>query len=180
MNHNEPIESTVAALRAEMAEQRREIAALRSTRRQHARGRNLGAILGVCLALIVGTVALAAIPGLGGVITGCYNKSSGALRVIDAQAVPPQTCTNKETQLTWNQTGPQGPQGPQGPIGTPGPAGLQGPQGAPGATGATGPTGPAGPQGPQGATGPACWPGPQGAPGAQGTAGLTWRGEWLP
>jgi hypothetical protein len=177
MNHTEQIEATVAALRAEMAEQRREIAALRSTRRWHPRGRNIGAILGVCLALLLGTAALAAIPGAGGLITGCYNRTSGALRVIDAQAVPAQKCTTKETQLTWNQTGPQGLTGPQGTPGLQGPQGLPGPQGLKGDTGATGPQGlpgVAGPTGPIGATGAT---GPQGPVGPKG---INWRDEWLP
>jgi hypothetical protein len=164
--HTQP---TFDDLARQVQEQQRQIAALAG---QRARGRRAaGAIVGLILAPLLGAVALAAIPGTGGVITGCYTKTSGALRVIDAQAVPAQTCTTKETQLTWNQTGPQGPQGPRGPQGTPGPVGPQGdpgPQGLPGATGTQGDTGPAGPQG------------PQGAPGPQGQKGLNWRGEWLP
>ena len=74
-----------------------------------------GLALGV--ALIVG-IAGASIPQ-GGVYTGCYMKSGGTLRVIDAS----QTCKSSETRITWNERGQQGPQGLQGP---PGPALITG------------------------------------------------------
>jgi len=51
-------------------------------------------------------IAIAAIPGAGGTISACYD-SKGAMRVIDAQAGA--RCTNKETPLTFNATGPTGP-----------------------------------------------------------------------
>lgn len=133
MNHNEQIDSTIAALRAEMAEQRREIAALRATRRSLARGRSLGAFLGFCLALLVGAVALAAIPDAGGMLTGCYDKENGKLRLIDAQAS--KNCRKDERQITWNQTGPQGLPGVAGPKGDKGDPGPQGPAGTAGISG---------------------------------------------
>lgn len=71
--------------------------------------------------------ALAAIPDAGGVIHGCYLKVDGGLRVIDTEAG--QTCRSAETELAWNQTGPQGPQGEPGPHGPKGPQGPEGPQG---------------------------------------------------
>jgi hypothetical protein len=80
--------------------------------------------------------AVNSIPSPSGVFTGCYNNSSGALRVIDPSTG--QHCSATETQVTWNKKGQTGPTGPAGP---------QGPQGA---TGATGPVGPQGPQGPAG------------------------------
>lgn len=104
-------------------------------------------------------VAVGAIPGSDGTITGCYNTVPqdvasntipyGTLRVID----PSQTDTNmdvyscypSEKTITWNQQGPPGPQG------TPGTQGVQGPQGA---------------KAPQGAQGPAGTPGGTGAPGS--------------
>jgi hypothetical protein len=89
------------------------------------------------------------IPAANGVISGCYDKSGGALRVIDSDVT---TCKSNETSLTWNQTGPTGPTGLTGPQGIPGPAGPAGPAGP---TGAAGPAGPIGPQGPTGPTGPA-------------------------
>lgn len=79
--------------------------------------------------------AWASIPDSGGVIHGCYkpqaNGSNTPLGVIDT-ALSNGRCPNGDTEVDWNQTGPQGPQGPAG------------------ATGATGPTGPIGPQGPAG------------------------------
>ena len=87
---------------------------------------------------IAGTVVYATIPS-NNVISGCYLKSGGSLRVLDPSAT---SCKSGETSLAWNVqgptglTGPQGVQGPQGPIG---------PQGIQGVTGATGPAGPAGP-----------------------------------
>lgn len=98
------------------------------------------------------TVALAAIPDSStGVITGCYNQISGALRVIDAQHGA--RCLTGEKKLTWNQTGPQGPLGPQGPQGAKGETGAAGPQGPAGPQGEDGPPGPRGPVGPQGPSG---------------------------
>jgi hypothetical protein len=44
------------------------------------------------------TIAIAAIPD-GNTITGCRNKSTGALRVIDTAAH--QSCTTSEAQLKW-------------------------------------------------------------------------------
>jgi type VI protein secretion system component Hcp len=73
-------------------------------------------------ALAVGSIAWAAIPDPRGVISGCYDKSSGALRVMDTQTGTPKACAAKELPLNWNQQGPQGvpgPQGPQGPAGGP-------------------------------------------------------------
>jgi hypothetical protein len=94
--------------------------------------------------MMIGGVALAAIPDATGVIHACY-KSGGDIRVINA---PSESCKVIETALAWNQQGPQGPQGVQGPQGETGPAGPQGPKGE------TGPQGPEGIQGPQGPTGP--------------------------
>jgi hypothetical protein len=58
---------------------------------------------------LVGVVLIrASIPSPSGVIFGCFDRSSGSLRVIDNATT---TCKPEETQLTWNQTGPQGPIG---------------------------------------------------------------------
>jgi type VI secretion system secreted protein Hcp len=83
------------------------------------------------VALGAGTaVAIAAIPSTSdGVIHGCYlttttaGQTVGELRVVDADAVPPQSCTAGEATLTWNQQGPTGPVGPQGDPGPPGDSG---------------------------------------------------------
>lgn len=112
-------------------------------------------------------IASAAIPGAGGVISGCYVTKLGVLRVIDTQKAPPDKCLSTETPITWNQTGPAGPAGakgetgatgaigPQGPAGAKGDIGSQGPVGAKGDTGSQGPAGAQGPQGPQGPAGTA-------------------------
>lgn len=64
-------------------------------------------------------IASAAIPGVGGVISACYDKQ-GTMRVIDAEAG--QACSNKESPLTMNQTGQTGQTGPTGPMGPVGPS----------------------------------------------------------
>jgi len=77
-----------------------------------------------------GGVAFATIPGSGGMISGCYERNSGLLRVIDAGAGA--TCRSSETPLDWNQQGPRGPQGEKGdpgPKGDPGEPGPRGPAG---------------------------------------------------
>jgi hypothetical protein len=91
-------------------------------------------------ALLMAGIAYATIPDGGGAIHGCYARSGGSLRVIDASVT---NCKSGETSLDWSVRGPQGLQGPAGATGPQGPAGQQGAQGS------------AGPQGPQGATGPA-------------------------
>lgn len=71
---------------------------------------NIGAGFLIGVVVAGATVAVATIPhSISGVITGCYANRNGALRVIDAQAG--QTCARGETQISWNQTGPQGPAG---------------------------------------------------------------------
>lgn len=58
----------------------------------------------IALLLASGGVAYAAIPNsTTGVIDGCYAIRTGALRVIDTEANPTETCTTKERALTWNQ-----------------------------------------------------------------------------
>jgi hypothetical protein len=75
-------------------------------------------VIGAVAAVAAG-VSYAAVPGGNGVISGCYDKQSGQLRVTDTQTNQPKGCSAKEAALDWNQRGPQGPQGPEGP---PGPA----------------------------------------------------------
>lgn len=84
-------------------------------------------------ALAVGSgIAYATVPS-GGVVHGCYAKSGGRLRVVDAGAAG---CKAKETPLDWNV---QGPTGPKGEVGATGPVGPAGPAGD---TGSQGPAGP--------------------------------------
>lgn len=109
------------------------------------------AAVSVAALAVAAGVAYATIPS-DNVINGCYSKSGGALRVIDATVT---NCSKQETALAWNVQGPKGDKGDPGAIG---------------ATGATGPTGPAGPTGPTGATGPQGPPGPQGPAGVSGSA----------
>ena len=78
--------------------------------------------MGVALAALVlaaSGVAIASIPGPDNVIFGCYDNSTGGLRVIDSG----KTCGPGETALNWSQAGP---------------AGVPGANGAPGAAGAPG------------------------------------------
>lgn len=101
-----------------------------------------GLIAGMAVAGGIG-VAWAVIPS-DNVITACYMRSGGTVRVIDSSVT---NCKGNETALAWNVEGREGPQGPQG---EPGPQGEQGPKGD---TGATGPAGPAGPKGDPGSPG---------------------------
>ena len=103
--------------------------------------RALTALVAAFGLLAVASVAYATIPDSSGTIHGCYAKSGGSLRVIDATVTG---CKSGETSLDWNVQGQPGPQGPEGPAG---PQGPTGPQGAIGATGPAGPEGPAGPAG---------------------------------
>jgi Collagen triple helix repeat (20 copies) len=106
---------------------------------------------GVTAILAGGAAIYGSIPGANGVVTACYKKSGGALRVIDSTR---DRCDpNNEVTLEWNQIGPQGPVGPAGPTGPLGPAGPQGPQGFQGVPGPQGPVGPQGPSGPPGTGG---------------------------
>ena len=79
----------------------------------------------ITIALILAALRIsrASIPDAGGVIHGCYQKSGGAIRIIDNSVTP---CGSNETSLSWNQTGPAGPMGPAGPAGPAGPSGVSG------------------------------------------------------
>ena len=56
-------------------------------------------------------IAQAAIPSATKVFTACVNKTSGAVRLIDAEATPPVQCKSSEFRTTWNQAGQPGPPG---------------------------------------------------------------------
>ena len=81
--------------------------------------------VGVTVVAMAGVAAIsyAAIPQ-NGVITGCFPRSGGTLRVIDATT---GNCKSSEQKLEWNQQGPQGPAGAQGPQGVAGQPGALGP-----------------------------------------------------
>ena len=109
-----------------------------------------GAVFGIASAV------QASIPDAKGVIHACYQKSGGALNVIDASVT---NCKSTQTSLNWNQKGVTGPTGARGlkgatgPTGGRGPTGLNGSKGSTGAKGSTGPTGTHGITGPTGAAG---------------------------
>lgn len=84
-------------------------------------------LLAAAVALAGSAIAYAAVPGTGGLISGCYEKRTGVLRVIDAEAG--KTCTSRETPIGWNEQGPKGEPGPTGPQGERGLQGVQGPAG---------------------------------------------------
>jgi hypothetical protein len=59
---------------------------------------------GVAAVVSLGAIAFAAIPDAGtGVFHGCYDKTSGALRLIDPSLG--QSCGANENAVTWNQRG---------------------------------------------------------------------------
>jgi len=97
----------------------------------------------IMVAIAIGGIAYAAIPGSDGVIRGCYQKNSGSLRIVDSAS----ECKKNERAISWNQKGQPGPPGPAGLRGPSGPKGDQGPPGP------QGPKGDIGPRGPQGAKG---------------------------
>ena len=91
----------------------------------------VGTAVGLSVGLL-GSIAYAAIPGTGGVISGCVTKDNikgqHVLTLLDtAQST---VCRAGQTLITWNQTGPVGPQGPQGASGATGPQGPAGPSDA--------------------------------------------------
>jgi hypothetical protein len=68
----------------------------------------------LALAVAISGVAVASIPGPDGAIQGCYDNTSGALRVIDPGAG--RSCSGAETALSWSQQGPAGPKGDPAPV----------------------------------------------------------------
>lgn len=66
----------------------------------------------IAIAVIaMGGAAYATIPSADGVISACYQRSGGALRILDADT---NSCTAKENLLTWNSEGVQGDPGVSG------------------------------------------------------------------
>jgi hypothetical protein len=67
-------------------------------------------LIAIVFATVVGgvstAVVMAAIPGSGGVINGCYGKLAGNLRVIDSEAG--KTCTGLENPISWGTSGAGG------------------------------------------------------------------------
>lgn len=133
-----------------------------------------GFVLGLAALLVVfgGTAMSRPLVGSDGVVHGCVNKRSGALRVVPAG----KRCRRSERPLTFQVQGPPGAAGlpgAQGAPGAPGTAGAPGADGEQGSTGAQGDQGPRGATGPQGPSGPTGGAGAQGATGPQGVEGPT-------
>jgi len=59
-------------------------------------------------------IAQAAIPSADGVFTACINKTSGAVRMIDAEKTPRINCAANEIRRTWNAQGQPGADGVSG------------------------------------------------------------------
>jgi Divergent InlB B-repeat domain len=97
-------------------------------------GRHGPAIGGAAVAAlaVAAGIAYATIPGPDKVFSACMLKSVGTIRLIDKSLPAPNFmshCTDKETEIAWNQAGQPGP---------PGSPGLQGAKGDPGAPGTNG------------------------------------------
>ncbi len=77
----------------------------------------VGGLCGAALIALLALPVLASIPGPGGVINGCFQRSTGKLRVIDPSSTKPslRACHPDEVAIHWSQTGPPGPPGPPGP-----------------------------------------------------------------
>lgn len=90
-------------------------------------------------------------PGSQAMITNCYHKRSGDLRVL----VRGKKCRTFERMIVFSAIGPTGATGAAGATGAVGASGSAGATGAIGPTGATGATGGSGAtSGPTGAIGP--------------------------
>ncbi len=63
----------------------------------------------IALLVALGGVAAASIPGKGGVISACYLKTGGSLRVVDTSKPGASgRCHQNERTLTWSRQGRQG------------------------------------------------------------------------
>ncbi len=89
-------------------------------------------ILLTILAFTLVSTSLALGLVVNGVITGCYENITGALRV-ETTTLPCLPIV--ETRVSWSQSGQPGPRGATGPTGAPGAPGPEGPSGPAGATG---------------------------------------------
>lgn len=130
------------------------------------------------IGVLVGGATMAFAVGTTGVINGCYNRTNGNLRVVEAG----EACRTGESAISWSVSGGAGPAGATGATGGAGPAGANGATGATGANGTNGTNGTngingidgaIGPQGPRGDTGVTGATGPQGPAGTGGGSALT-------
>ncbi len=88
----------------------------------------------VVTASVVGGIAYAASSPIdsGGVIHGCYNPTTGAMKLRTGTTCP---ATGMKTPISWNSQGVQGIQGVPGANGNDGAPGAKGDTGAPGLSG---------------------------------------------
>jgi hypothetical protein len=97
-----------------------------------------GATAALAAAAIVAGVAYATIPSSDKLYSACMLKGVGTIRLID-KSLPPTNlmshCTDKETEISWNQAGQPGPAGPAGAKGEPGAPGTNGTNGTNGKDG---------------------------------------------
>jgi hypothetical protein len=86
-----------------------------------------GSAIGLSLGMIA-TLAYAAIPGAGGLISACVStvgfNGQHVLTLLDVSQR--SACGQGQSLVTWNQTGPQGPKGDTGPQGPKGDSGNPG------------------------------------------------------
>jgi hypothetical protein len=83
----------------------------------------------VVAAALAGGVAYATIPDANNVYTACVLKGVGQMRLIDKSLPatnPMSRCTDRETEVSWNQAGPPGAPGLKGDKGEPGNLALAG------------------------------------------------------
>jgi hypothetical protein len=102
---------------------------------------------------LAGGIAYATIPDANKVFTACMLKGVGTIRLVD-KSLPSTNlmsrCTDKETEISWNQAGQPGAVGPQGLKGEAGAPGTNGTDGTPGADGKDGANGTPGTDGKDG------------------------------
>src|SRR5436190_2941333 len=82
--------------------------------------RKVVVLAGAVAALAAAGIAYATIPDANGVYTACKLNATGTIRLIDPSiggTSPLGRCTSLETQITWNQRGPEGPKGNTGAAG---------------------------------------------------------------
>ena len=110
-------------------------------KKQRIRLRRRGLTIGVAAMVVfalAGGIAYATIPGPDNVYNACMLKSLGTIRLIDKSLSPTSLlshCTDRETEISWNQAGQPGPAGPQGAKGDPGAPGTNGTNGTNGKDG---------------------------------------------
>jgi len=92
--------------------------------RQRNKGLVWAAVSAAVAALLTGIVGVARSAGTE--LAGCL-ATNGQLSNVAIGSAPSRPCGSRETQISWNQTGPEGPAGPTGPRGE---QGIPGPSGA--------------------------------------------------